>query len=98
MIYSRYGECLVIVASQTLRMRILLHHDTDQGIDLGGRLYCLLEKLGRYVTNILLKCGFPYFDVLTWLTAQFLPLISIDHADILFYIYWDVHIGFFLEQ
>ncbi|KAM9305566.1 general transcription factor 3C polypeptide 1 [Gastrophryne carolinensis] len=44
---SKWGETLVIVASQTLRYRALIGWEGDPSLELPDCSYCLLEKIGR---------------------------------------------------
>ncbi|XP_068100737.1 general transcription factor 3C polypeptide 1 [Hyperolius riggenbachi] len=44
---AKWGEKLVIVASQTLRTRALIGWDGDPSMELPDCSYCMLEKIGR---------------------------------------------------
>ncbi|KAK2918687.1 general transcription factor 3C polypeptide 1 [Channa argus] len=44
---ERYGQKLVVVASQTLRFRALIGSESDPDLKLTDESYCLLERLGR---------------------------------------------------
>uniref|UniRef100_A0A8D0HS27 Ral transcription factor IIIC subunit 1 n=1 Tax=Sphenodon punctatus TaxID=8508 RepID=A0A8D0HS27_SPHPU len=45
--YEQWGEKLVIVASQTLRYRVLIGCEGDPDLKLPDFSYCILERLGR---------------------------------------------------
>ncbi|XP_040001751.1 general transcription factor 3C polypeptide 1 [Xiphias gladius] len=44
---ERYGQKLVVVASQTLRFRTLIGSESDPDLKLNDDSYCVLERVGR---------------------------------------------------
>lgn len=45
--YYRFGNKLVLVASQALRNFFLIKHDVNPSFELSDVSYCLLERIGR---------------------------------------------------
>lgn len=46
-IFFRFGNRLVLVASQSVRNFVLISHDTNPNFELSDVSYCLLERIGR---------------------------------------------------